>query len=293
MWTKKVDRNLLILRVLYEFYLNNLTVEIRRARLRELSDDKLNQETSGLHDSYGGGSFERCLRDLENQGYLTCIHSRKKETTIILNIKRIEYIIQSEQLESSFDKIDKRIIETNVEDSILEEIIEEVYGKILDMAVAEKYSQTPPESYYEIRKFIANINANMMSRAFDLNVSYDPTAKMQPNRELIIALATLIFKMVESNLAAPFKITIDFKGLSMPSKEVLSKYEPAISQSFNNCFIRWVKSAYHLIISEDDKRKLAEGKDKLLSEPVSGYYRIFCESVSHYLGLLQSTSHLV
>ena len=37
-------------------------------------------------------------------------------------------ILQRDELETSFDKADKRVIETNVEDSILEEIIGEVYG---------------------------------------------------------------------------------------------------------------------------------------------------------------------
>lgn len=164
---------------------------------------------------------------------------------------------------------------------------------ILDRAIEVKYNQKPPGSYNEIRNFISKIIANMMSRAFDFNVSYDPTSKMQPNKEFIKDIAAPVLEMVEHNLEAPFKVTVNFKGISMPSIEVLPKYEPAISQLYNNSFIRWVKSAYNLTISEEDKRKLIEGKDQLLSKPVLGYYHIFSASVSQYLGLLQSTSHLV
>lgn len=217
---------------------------------------------------------------------------KKKETIIIPYINKIEYIFQREELETSFDKADKRIIETNVEDSILEEIIEEVYGKILDRVVEAKYNSKPLESYYEIRNFIAKIIANMMSRAFDLNMSYDPSSKIQPNKELIKAIVTPIFEMVEHNQGAPFNITINYKGISVPSIEVLPRYEPAISQSFNNCFIGWLKSAYNFTISEEVKGKLREGNEKLLPKPVSEYYEVFRSSVSQYLVLLLSSGRL-
>jgi hypothetical protein len=121
-WTKEIDRNLLILHVLYEFYQKNDLVEIRRARLRELCDDRLNEETNGDNDSYGGGSFAWCIKELKRQGFFRCIHRKKNETIIIFNIKRIEYILQREKLENSFDKVNNKMIETNVEDSILEDM---------------------------------------------------------------------------------------------------------------------------------------------------------------------------
>ena len=284
---------MLILRVLYEFYQNNSTSEIKRARLKEACDDRINLETNGAHESYGGGSFEWCLKDLEKKGLLERVHKKKKETIIIPNIKRIEYTLQKDELESSFDKADRRVIETNVEDSILEEIIEEIYGKLLDRVVEISYNLTPTGSYYEIRNFIAKIIANMMSRAFDLNVSYDQSSKMQLNKELIKAIVTPIFEIVRHNLGSPFNITINYKGISMPSMEVLPRYEPAISQSANNCFIEWVKSAYGFTISEEDKIKLREGNEKLLSKPASEYYKVFSSSVYQYLVLLLEIGHLV
>jgi hypothetical protein len=79
----------------------------------------------------------------------------------------------------------------------------------------------------------------------------------------------------------------------MPSMEVLPRYEPAISQSFNNCFIEWVKSAYGFTISEEDKIKLREGNEKVLPKPTSEYYKTFSSSVYQYLVLLLSKGHLV
>jgi hypothetical protein len=78
MWTKKVDRMLLILTVLHELYQNNGIPEVRRARLKELCDDRLNQETDGLQDSFGGGSFEWCLKNLEEQGLLGRVRKKKR-----------------------------------------------------------------------------------------------------------------------------------------------------------------------------------------------------------------------
>jgi hypothetical protein len=295
-WTKEIDRKLLILHVSYEFYQKNHLVEIRRARLRELCDDRLNQETDGLQDSFGGGSFEWCLKELEKLGLFRVVQKNLKETVIVLNINRIEHFIQrgeSRSSGSSLDRAGKKVIETNIEDSILEEIIEEVYDKIMDRVVEIKYNSKPPESYHEIRNLIAKIMANMMSRAFDISVLYDPGSKMQPNKEFIIHVITPVLKMIEHNMEAPFKITIDYKGISMPSKQVLPRYEPAMDQLINDCFIRWLKSAYDFTISEEDKIKLTGGKVKFLSEPVLGYYKIFGSSMYEYLNLLLKKGHQI
>jgi hypothetical protein len=293
MWTKRVDKKMLILMVLHELHQNSPISEIRRARLRELCDDRLNQETDGLQDSFGGGSFEWCLKQLEKLGLFRVVQKDLKETVIVPNIKRIEQFIQRGESRSSLDHAGNKVIETNVEDSILEEIIEEVYDKIMDRAVEIKYNSKPPESYHEIRDFIAKIMANMMSRAFDISVLYDPGSKMQPDKEFIMHAITPVLKMIEHNMEAPFKIIIDYKGISMPSKEVLPRYEPAMDQLFNDCFIRWLESAYDFTISEEDKIKLREGKDKFLSEPLLGYYKIFSSSMYQYLNLLLKTVHLI
>jgi hypothetical protein len=209
---------------------------------------------------------------------------------IIPNENRIDYILQREELEASFDKADKKLIETNVEDSILEEIIEEVYGEILDRVVEVKYNSKPPESYHIIRNYLAKIVANGLSRAFDLNIS---CTNMQPNKEFIKAVAAPVMKLVEHNLESPFNITINYKGLSIPSMEVLPIYEPAFFQLTNECFIKWVKAVHNFTISEEDKRKLIDGKVQFLSKPALEYYGVFRDSIYQYLILLQSIGPLI
>jgi hypothetical protein len=295
MWTKKIDRKNLVLRVLRELYQNNQTSEIRRANLKNSCDDRLNQETNGRHEVFGGASFEWCLDKLEKQGLLTRVRKTSKETTIFPNKNKIDYILQCDELEASFDKADKKLIETNVEDSLLEEIIEEIYGKILDKVVEAKYNSKPPESFREIRHLITKTFANMLSRAFDLNVSFDPssTSTMQPSKEFILAVVEPVMKLVEHNSESPFSITINYKGLSMPSMKVLPRYEPAFLQLNKDCFIGWVKATYNFTISEEDKRKLIDGKVQLLSKPALDYYGIFRDSILQYLSLLQSIGPLI
>jgi hypothetical protein len=205
--------------------------------LKELCDDRLNQETNGTQESYGSGSFERCLTKLENQKLLERVYTGKKETTIISHINKIEYFLQREKLESSFSKVDPKIIEADVEDSILEEIIEEAYSLFLDRAVGLKYRHQPSESYYPIRKLVASAFANMISRAFDFNISYDPT-KIQLNKGFIMEIAAPIFNIIKRNPETPFSINVGYKGLSAStSTEVISQYEPRISQLSVDCFL--------------------------------------------------------
>lgn len=286
---------MLVLRVFRELYQNNRISEVRRATLKESCDDRLFQETNGRHEVFGGASFEWCLDKLEKQGLLTRVRKTSKETIIIPNENKIDYTLQCNELEASFDKADKKLIETNVEDNILEEIIEEIYGKILDRVVDAKYNSKPPESYREIRNLIAKTFANMLSRAFDLNVSYDPssTSNMQPSKEFIMAVAEPVMQLVEHNPESPFSITINYKGLSMPSMKVLPRYEPAFLQLTKDCFIGWVKATYNFTISEEDKRKLTDDKVQLLSKPALEYYGIFTDSIHQYLSLLQSIGPLI
>jgi hypothetical protein len=49
-----------------------------------------------------------------------------------------------------------------------------------------------------------------MSRAFDFNVSYDPT-KIQPNKEFIMEIITPIFNVIKCNPERPFGVNVDFK----------------------------------------------------------------------------------
>src|SRR4026208_1907995 len=139
MWTKNTDKRLLILQVLYDLYQKNNITEIRRVKLKELCDNKLNEETEGEQDDYGG-SFQRYLKELEDKGMLRCIQVGKKETTIIADVRRIEYQVQLKEINESLDKKDKKILQTSFEDSIWEELVEETFSSELDKIIRLKYN---------------------------------------------------------------------------------------------------------------------------------------------------------
>jgi hypothetical protein len=47
MWTKNIDKRLIILQVLTEFYQKNNTIEIRRTELKKHCDNRLYELTNG------------------------------------------------------------------------------------------------------------------------------------------------------------------------------------------------------------------------------------------------------
>lgn len=54
LWTKDIDKQMLILEVLVQEYEKNGVKEIRHAALKELCDDMLNEKTEGRMEAYGG-----------------------------------------------------------------------------------------------------------------------------------------------------------------------------------------------------------------------------------------------
>jgi hypothetical protein len=286
MWTKPVDKPSSMVEILHEFYQNNdKKLEIRRAILKKLFEDKISKELGGNIRYHGGGSFQRCINKLQYEGFIS-VQKTTKKTIILMNIKKIEYQLQVQSLKTSFDQTDrKRIVEENVEDSILGEIIEEFYGSELDKTIQSKYKSKPGESYYIIKELMAKSMANMMSRAFEFNVNYDPGGHFHVDREFVMAMASPIFEKAQKDQEAAFKVTIEYKGVSKSEKDALAIYGPAISDLEIDCFVRWVKAVFDYVVKEEEKNNLNEAKQYLLGEPVSTYYNIFVENCNEYLNL--------
>ena len=287
MWTKNPDKKLIILQIFSELYEKNNETEIRRARLKELCEDRLNQVTNGLHDDYGG-SFDRYLRELEQIGAITIRPQKSRKFTLITsNIGRIEALLTEAKLNESFGRADKKIIEQNIEDSMWEELIENTYSLAIDKLVNPTSSLTP-DSYVIMKEMIAKVMANTLSRCFEFNISYDNQSNFQLDNQFITTVASPVVRMAQRNTKAPFKITLEYKGMPQSSDEVRMRFEPVILKMRAEYFIRWVKAAFNYDVEEDDKRKLKEGQYNLLSKTASEYYHIFNESTTEYFSLLHS-----
>ena len=287
MRTKNLDKKLIILQVLHEFYEKNNETEIRRAKLNELCGDRLDQVTGGLYDSYGG-SFERYLRELEQIGAITIRPQKSRKLTLITsNLGRIEALLTEAKLNESFRRSDKKVIEQNVEDSMLEELIENTYSLAIDKLFNPKSNPTP-DSYFIIKEMIAKVMANILSRCFEFNISYEDQSDFQLDNQFITAIASPVITMAQRNSKAPFKITLEYKGMLQSSDEVRMRFGPVLLKMRDEYFIRWAKASFNYDVKEDDKRKLKEGQYNLLSKTGSEYYHIFNESTTEYFSLLQS-----
>jgi hypothetical protein len=97
MWTKHIDKKLIILHVLLEEYQKTGVTNVRRSRLKDMCNDKLLEESGGSQEIYRG-SFERYLKQLEELRAINIKRERKTTTkvtitTIISDIPRIESLL--------------------------------------------------------------------------------------------------------------------------------------------------------------------------------------------------------
>ena len=150
MWTKNIDKILIILKVLLEIYENNHITEVRRSVLKDRCNDELFKKTDGREDTYGG-SFERYVKELEEKKALKIIHKSKKNTIIVPNITRIKHLLTSQRLSGLLDESTPHFTEEEIQQSTWEEIIEKEVGRAVDNIVKElvQRSNTLSKSFSE------------------------------------------------------------------------------------------------------------------------------------------------
>ena len=289
---KNFDDKLLILQVIHEFCKNNI-LTIRRAELKLACDKRLYEKTDGRRQEFGG-FFQIHLNDLENEGMLKRIHNKKKKQTMIqLNKEKIEYFLLENEQGKSTDKTE--IIKEAPFDSIWEKIIEEAYIAGIDKEIKSRFESgldsldngNANKSHSLLKEFAAKAMANMMSRIFEFSISY-PDRSLKLEQEFLKTLVNPLLKIVQRDLKVPFKVEIDYKGLSQPPEEELRKFEPALKRLKAEYFEKWTREVFNYQISEEDKRKVEEMQILLLDKPASEYYAIFHNSTAYYTNLLYS-----
>jgi hypothetical protein len=225
------------------------------------------------------------------------VYGGKKLTMIISDIHKIEYALQESKLNKSFDRTDKKIIEANIEDSVWEEIIEESFSLVLDKIIESKYNlssdyfnnEVTNQSYSLMKEFISKSLANMMSRSFEFNVSYQNN-DFQLDKEFITTIAAPVVKMVQRNPRVPFKVTIEYKGIQGSLEEAFVKFKPALSKLRAEYFVRWANEVFNYQVSDEDKRKVNEDQLFSLSKSADEIYAIFDKSIVFYNTIMQSTT---
>jgi hypothetical protein len=292
MRTKNSDNRLLILQVIHEYCKKNIST-MRRFNLKELCNNRLSEKTGGQQQEFGG-SFQRCLNDLENDGMLKRIPNKEhKQTVILFNKEKIEYFLLDNQQGKSDDKAD--IITEAPFDETWEQMIEEVYSSAIDKGIKLRYQSKlsslnndfANKSHFLMTEYTAKSIANMMSRTFEFNISY-PDGGLKLDRQFFKTLVNPLLKIVQRDVSVPFKVEIDYKGFTRPPEEELTKFEPKLLRIKAEYFEKWTREVFNYQISEWDKRYVDSGLFHMLDRPASEYYAIFHKSTVDYTNLLHT-----
>jgi hypothetical protein len=115
--------------------MKNIT-EVRRSVLKDKCEDQLNIKTGGEYVDYGG-SFDRYLKELEEEKALEIIQKSKKKTIIVPNITRVKQLLVSKRLSGLLDESTPHFIEEEIQQEMWEKIIESEVGMTVDDKVKE------------------------------------------------------------------------------------------------------------------------------------------------------------
>lgn len=156
MRTKNIDKIMIILQVLLDIYEKNNITEVRRSMLKERCEDQSYTKTDGDEEGYGG-SFERYLKELEEENALEIIQKSKKKTIIVLNITRVKHLLTSKRLSGLLDESTPHFTE-EIQQDMWENIIENE----VNVAVDNKVKQVVQRSDTLSRGFF---NDSMISKS--------------------------------------------------------------------------------------------------------------------------------
>jgi hypothetical protein len=295
MWTKNIDKNLIILQVLTEFYQKNNITEIRRTELKEHCDNRLYELTNGEQVEYGG-SFERCLKSLEEVGALKCIKKGKKLTVIVSDLKRIDSLLLNKKLNDSFMNVRVILPPKNIEDEMWEEIIESEANSAFDGKAEEivqnfdtlfpiKDKTKQLQSHLFLKQAATRIASHISSRLLEFYIQHKDD-NFQASSDIVKDLGMIARKIAKNNPQAQFKVIIEYKGISESGIKLGQIMGPAISKIMGENFRNWATSVLHHNFNEEDKRHLNDGRFDLLSPIAKGFYEeIYYPSLQYYANL--------
>jgi hypothetical protein len=283
MWTKHIDKKLIILHVLLEEYQKTGITEIRRSMLKSSCIDKLINESGGSQEIYGG-SFERYLKQLEELRAINIKRVTKTTkvtiTTIISDIPRIESLLLNKRMYDTID-MNMKIARRQIEYSLWEEIIVEEVGSILDKKRRELVQNANPElplmddSLFHpvMKETVTKIASNLASRIYEFHIAHNDD-RFQWDRDLMIDFGMLARKISSRNPRAPFSIFIEYKGKSDGEEKLGLVFGHAVFKIIAESFLKWTK-LFNYDVSQEDIEKISSGHVYLLSGDTKKYYDIF------------------
>jgi len=293
MWTKNIDKILIILQVLLEIYEKNSITEIRRSVLKDRCDDELFKKTNGREDTYGG-SLERYLKELKEEKALEIIHKSKKNTIIVPNITRIKHLLTSQRLGGLLDESTPHFTEEEIQQSTWERIIENEVGMALDNEVKEAYGSFDTDlikkRHSVMREATIKIASSLASTLYEFYVAHKHDG-FELDKATITDLGILARRIASRDPTTGFKLVIEYSGVPKDKNKLGLSLAPSMYKIIAEYFVKWAHSAFNYEVNEDDKRNISEVRIDLLSPEAKEYYDIFSnEALPQYMSIWETSN---
>jgi hypothetical protein len=294
LWTKDIDKEMLILEVLVQEYEKNGVKEIRRAALKELCDDMLNEKTEGRMEAYGG-SFQRGLKVLEEKMALNCVKKGPKLTLIIPDIPRIKSLLLGKKLDQSLNEdSDIRLTEQEIPATIWEKLLEQDVEITLEKGLKEINRKSNPSldfndeliqrSYLPLKETAKKINSYIIPNLFDFIISHKDE-NFALNEDIATDIGQIASKIMSKNITAPFKVLIEYKGIPGNATTLGLLFGTHTFNIATTYFVQWAQDVFHYKVSNEDIIKLQEGHIDLLTKTAKEYFDIFYNSLQTYVNI--------
>jgi hypothetical protein len=289
MWTKNIDKRLIILQVLLEICEKNNITEVRRSVLKDRCDDELFKKTDGREDTYGG-SFERYLKELEGKNALKIIQKSKKKTMIAPNIAKIKRLL----LWGLLDESTPYFTEEEIQQSRWERIIENEVGMALDNEIKEAYGSFDNDmikkTHSVMKEVTIKIASSLASGLYEFYIAHEHD-RFELDEATITDLGILARRIASRDPAAKFKLVIEYNGTPKDNNKLGSSLAPSTFKIMAECFVKWARSAFNYEVNEDDKRNISEVRIDLLTPETKEYYDIFSnETLPRYMSIWEASN---
>ena len=294
LWTKDIDKEMLILEVLVQEYEKNGVKEIRRAALMELCDDMLNEKTEGRMEAYGS-SFQRGLKALEEKMALKCVKKRPKLTLIIPDIPRIKSLLLGKKFDQfANEDPDIRLTEQEIPATIWEKLVEQDIEITLEKGLKEINRKSNlsldfndehiQRSYFPLKEATKKINSYVISNLFDFIISHKDTNFLL-DEDIATDIGQAASKILSRNIRAPFKVLIEYKGITESDAKLGLLFGAHTFNIASKYFVQWAQDVFHYKVSDEDIIKLEDGHIHLLTKTAKQYFDIFYDSLKTYVNM--------
>lgn len=255
--------NLIILYEFYIYYESTNSAEIQYSTLRQKSDDRLRNLTSGERyprDQFGG-SFENHIKDFEGKDdpktrLITRDKRGPKNTVLIGNMVRIRAFLEASSLTNDIPKQewDEQAIDQTMWFEEEKRILEyEMKGNNF----SELFSRIKHRRDYNfLIGAFSEYQADVRMKQFNYTILHEPGKNFSIRKEDMRLLVYLMYLLRTRN-NYPFKLICEYR----PPIDENGEFSVERSESdkkFVEYFARWMQQFHDTNVRSEDRKKLME-----------------------------------